>query len=77
MRNKRELNLPEKDLLELDKKVHELAVMNFELFCKLLAVNKEQAYVCFEIQKGKSYKQIGIKMKLAKQTVYLISKKCK
>lgn len=64
------------DLNELDRKLQELALLDFEHFCKLAGIDKQQAYVCFEIAKGKSIRQVGIKLRVAKSTVHLIAKKC-
>lgn len=64
------------DLEELDKKLHELALLDFALFCKLAGVDKMQAFVCFELKRGKSYRQIGIKLSIGKNVVYAVAKKC-
>ena len=70
------LKLDQEKLNELDRKLHEMAVNNFALFCELAGINKTQAYVCFEFSKGKSYGQIGIQLKINKSTIYAIAKKC-
>jgi hypothetical protein len=70
------VNLSQADLHELDRRIQEMCLLDFENFCKLAGVDKEQAYVCFEIAKGKSVRQVGIKLRLPKSTVHLIAKKC-
>lgn len=74
--DKKEQEVPEVDMQELDKKLHEFALADFELFCRLTGVNKTQAYVCFELRRGLSYGQLGIKLRLGKSTVYAIAQKC-
>lgn len=69
-------HISQQDLHELDRRIQEMCLTDFAAFCKLAGVDKNQAYVCFEIQKGKSIRQLGIKMRLPKSTVHLISKKC-
>lgn len=74
--SKRKVELSGIDMNELDRKIQELALLDFEAFCKMAGVNKVQAFVCFEIAKGKSLQQVGIKLKIGKSTIHLISKKC-
>lgn len=64
------------DFNEIDKKLQELFLLNFEAACKMAGVDKRQAFVCFEIAKGKSVRQVGIKLQLSKSTVHIIAKKC-
>lgn len=64
------------DLTDLDKKLHEFALADFDLFCRLTGVNKTQAFVCFEIRKGLTYGQLAIKLDVGKSTVYAIAQKC-
>ncbi len=74
-KKKRELSNNEA-IEQLDKRLQEMALIDFELFCKLLDVDKTKAFVCFEIQKKKSLKQIAIKLGVGKTAVYAIAKKC-
>lgn len=60
----------------LDKKLQELALTEWELFCTLTGVDKTQAFVCLERQRGLSYQQIGNKLKISKQSVAERCKKC-
>lgn len=60
----------------LDRRLQELALLNFTYFCTLTEVNKEKAVVCFERSKGKSFRQIANKIHLSKSMVFKISKKC-
>lgn len=65
------------DLLkELDKKLQEMALVNFEVFCKMAGVDRTQAFVCFEIARGKSMRAIAMKIKIGKSTVHLIKNNC-
>lgn len=73
---KRELQLSADALNELDRKIQELALIDFDLFCKTLGVDKTRAFVCFEIKKKKSLKQIAIRLGVGKTAVYAIAKKC-
>ena len=70
------MQLSDTDLHELDRRIQEMCLLDFENFCRLAGVDKEQVFVCFEIAKGKSIRQVSIKMRLPKSTVHLISKKC-
>lgn len=69
-------NIPQNQLQELDRKLHEMALFNFELFCKTAGIDKQQAFVCFEFYKGKSLGQIAIQLNIGKTTVYAIAQKC-
>ncbi len=60
----------------LDRRLQELALLNFNYFCTLTEVNKEKAIVCFEVSKGKSFRQIANKLHISKSMVFKISKKC-
>jgi DNA-binding NarL/FixJ family response regulator len=64
------------NLAEFENKIHELALADFELFCKMAGINKRQLYVCFSLAKGLSLGQIGLKLKVGKSTVYAIAQKC-
>jgi len=61
---------------ELDKKLVELAVTNFEEFCLIASVDKIQAYVCIEKSKGKSSGTIAITLGVSPQAVDKRYKKC-
>ena len=73
---KRELKASPEVLHQIDKQLQELALMDFELFCKTFNVDKTKAYVCFELKKKKSLKQIGIKLNIGKTAVFAIAKDC-
>ena len=73
---KRELKASPEVLQQIDQKLQELALMDFELFCKTFNVDKTKAYVCFELKKKKSLKQIGIKLNIGKTAVFAIAKDC-
>ena len=73
---KRELKASPEVLQQIDQKLQELALMDFELFCKTFNVDKTKAYVCFELKKKKSLKQIGIKLNMGKTAVFAIAKDC-
>ena len=76
MARKKAPQLSQIDLHELDRRIQELCLLDFEAFCTMAGVDRNQAFVCFEIAKGKSVRQIGIKMRLPKSTVHFIAKKC-
>lgn len=61
---------------ELDKRLQELALLDFSYFCTLTGVDKNKAVVCLERAKGKSFRQIAHKLHIAKSTIYDISKNC-
>jgi len=60
----------------LDRRLQELALLNFTYFCTLTEVNKEKAIVCFERANGKTFRQIANKLRIGKSMVYKLSKKC-
>lgn len=60
----------------LDRRLQELALLNFTYFCTLTEVNKEKAVVCFERAKGKSFRQIANKIHISKSMAFKIAKKC-
>jgi DNA-binding NarL/FixJ family response regulator len=66
----------EVNLVEFENKIHELALADFELFCKMAGINKRQLFICFSLQKGLSLGQIGLKLKIGKSTVFAIAQKC-
>lgn len=73
---KRELKIPADALIQLDIQLQELALLDFELFCKTFNIDKAKAFVCFELKKKKSLKQIGIKLNIGKTAVFAIAKDC-
>ena len=73
---KRELKASPEIIQQIDKQLQELALMDFELFCKTFNVDKTKAYVCFELKKKKSLQQIGIKLNIGKTAVFAIAKDC-
>jgi len=73
---KRELKIPADALIQLDIQLQELALLDFELFCKTFNIDKTKAFVCFELKKKKSLKQIGIKLNIGKTAVFAIAKDC-
>jgi hypothetical protein len=75
-RKKRELRISPENLNQLDHQLQELALMDFELFCKTFGIDKTKAFVCFEIQKKKSLTQIGMKLNIGKTAVFAIAKNC-
>lgn len=76
MSKSRKLKLDEAAAKELDKKIQEIAIADFELFCKMFNIDKAKAYVCFEIKKKKSLQQIGIRLGIGRQGVWAIAKNC-
>ena len=75
-RKKRELKAGPELLNQLDHQLQELALMDFDLFCKTFNIDKTKAFVCFELKKKKSLKQIGIKLNIGKTAVFAIAKDC-
>jgi len=73
---KRELKINEQAVQELDKRIQEMALLDFEAFCKMFNIDKSRAFVCFEIKKKKSLKQIGLRLGIGKSAVYAIAKDC-
>jgi len=61
---------------DLDKRLQELALLDFAYFCSLTEINKEKAIVCFERAKHKSFRQIANKLHISKSMVFDIAKKC-
>jgi hypothetical protein len=62
---------------ELDKQLIELAMSDFEYFCKITSADKEQAYLCMAKQAGKSHQQIANQLGISKQAVAKRWQKCK
>lgn len=70
------MKLTEERSEEFDKELKQLAVKQFELFCLIAGVDKEQAYACIERSKGKSYGRIAKVLGISKQAVMQRCKKC-
>lgn len=60
----------------IDAKLRELAVLDFDKFCQIAGVDKVQAAICMERQKGRSLQAIAHKMNMPKSTVDARCKKC-
>lgn len=73
---KRELNLNADATAELESKIQELALLDFEAFCKMFSIDKTKAYVCFEIKKKKSLQQIGLKLGVGRNAVWAVAQTC-
>lgn len=54
----------------------ELAIENFELFCKYAGVKSKQLKVCIERSKGRTLGQISLKFNISRDTVKSISDRC-
>ena len=63
-------------LKELDKKLIDIALVDFEKFSKIARVDKVQAYVCIERANGKSYAQIATVLDIKRESVFDRAKKC-
>lgn len=61
---------------DLDHRLQELALLDFEYFCVLTKVDKRNAFVCIEKAGGKSLQQIANKLHIPKSTIRDIVKKC-
>jgi len=64
-------------LKDLDKKLQELALTDFNQFCQLTGVDKIKAFVCIERAKGLTFQQIANKLGVSRQTIWKRCKKCK
>lgn len=76
MARKRILKINDNAVAELDKKIQEMFLLDFELACKTFNIDKTKAYVCFELKKKKSLKQIGIKLGVGKTAVWAVAQTC-
>lgn len=63
-------------LPNLKNKALEMALDDFEQFCKFAGVDKIQLSVCIERQKKLSLQQIANKLKIPKSTVNDICRRC-
>lgn len=64
-------------MTELDIRLQELALMDFQYFCELTGVDKKKASVCLLVVGGASLGQISIRLQIPKSTIRNIVKKCK
>ena len=60
----------------LDRRLQELALLNWELFCTYTGVNIQQAQVCLLRSQGRSLGQIAVKLSLKKRAVQRIAERC-
>lgn len=60
----------------IDAKLRELAILDFDKFCQIAGVDKVQATICLERQKGRSLQAIAQRMNMPKSTVESRCKKC-
>jgi hypothetical protein len=68
--------LSDHTLEKLDKRLLDIALNNFELFCLIAGVDKERAFICLEKRGGKSVRQIQIATGIPRSTIGSICKKC-
>ena len=57
-------------------KALEMAINDFEKFCKFAGVNSNQLKVCIEREKGLTLQQIANKLRIPKSTVNDICDRC-
>ena len=69
--------LSEDSLEKLDRKLLEMALLDFERFCKIGKIDRTQAYICLELERGKSNGEIGAKLGKRRQTIAERGKRCK
>ncbi len=70
------MNITAEQERKLNMALQELALTDFTNFCKMIGADKEQAYICMERSKGKSYQQISNITGIPKSTVRNKSNKC-
>lgn len=61
---------------EIDRRLQELAVTDFALFCEIANIDKKKIIVCMDRMAGKSLQQIANKYDIPKSTIQDICKKC-
>lgn len=61
---------------DIDRRLQELAVTDFALFCEVANVDKKKIIVCMDRSEGKSLQQIANKYGIPKATVQSICEKC-
>ena len=54
----------------------QLAIQDFEKFCKLAGVNQNQLKICIERERGLSMQQIATKLNIPKATVQDAVNRC-
>lgn len=54
----------------------QIAIQDFNKFCKMSGVNMNQLKVCIERERGLSLQQIANKLKIGKDTVYAMTNRC-
>jgi hypothetical protein len=54
----------------------QLALTDFELFCRYAQVDKLQLYICTERRKGKSYGTLALQTGISRQAVAQRCKRC-
>lgn len=64
------------DLKKYKHEALEMAIQDFDKFCKYAGVNSKQLKVCLERSKGLSLGQISKKLTLSRQTVQSICRRC-
>lgn len=64
-------------MTDLDIRLQEMALLDFQTFCELTGVDKRKASVCLLVVTGLSYGQISIRLKIPRSTVRNIVHKCK
>jgi len=73
---RKKLVLETTKISDLDKQLQELAVLDFQKFCRITNIDKVQVFICLERKKGRSMQYIANKAKMAKSTVINRCKKC-
>ena len=68
--------LTEQQRLDFERKLMEIAINDFEEFCRLGGANIERAFICIELGKGKSLQQIATKLGIHKSKVARRKTKC-
>ena len=54
----------------------QIAIQDFNKFCKMSGVNMNQLKVCIERERGLSLQQIANKLEIGKDTVYAMTNRC-
>lgn len=61
---------------KLDKALVALVLTDFDKFCQIAGVDRTQAYVCLELERGKSTTQIAMGLGISRQAVWQRCRKC-
>ncbi|TWP31886.1 hypothetical protein ETU08_00055 [Apibacter muscae] len=64
------------DLKKYKHEALEMAIQDFEQFCKYAGVNIKQLKVCIERSKGYSVRKISMQLNIPRSTVDKIGRKC-